>query len=177
MRVVYRRRELEAIARIGDDVLGVAAVEVIAGEACEVAQILFAAQTEFALSARVTEPRHAEPRAERHADTVALRDDFADDFVSWHERRSEKRQVAVHDVQVCATHAACMYAQEQLSGLWDRQRPQLRDELRAGPDASACIWIAGEPILQITPTGTAMFETLSVEVDGAVGRLHAESAR
>jgi hypothetical protein len=48
-----------------------------------------------------------------------------------YERRSEKRQIAVDDVQVGATHAASANAQEHLAGLYDGQRPQLLDELRA----------------------------------------------
>jgi hypothetical protein len=92
-------------------VLGVPAVEMISGEAGSIAEILFAAQTELALPACVAEPWDAEPRAERHADTVASSDDFADDLVARNERCAEKRQVAVDDMQIGAAYAARMDTQ------------------------------------------------------------------
>ena len=109
--IVDPRWKLETIARIRDDVFGVAAIEAVAGEPCVIAQVLLAAQAERALAARPAEPRHAESRAGRYADTVALRDNFTDDLVTRNERQSGKRQIAVHDMQIGPTHAARMHAQ------------------------------------------------------------------
>src|SRR5262245_32407237 len=111
--------------------LGVAAVQRVAGEARAVAKIFFAAKTEFAFPAGVAEPRHAESRAERHPDAVAWCDDFADDLMTGHERRAGKRQVAVDDVQIRAAHAAGANTEQQLSRLWGGPWPRLGDELRA----------------------------------------------
>jgi hypothetical protein len=84
--IVDLRRQLEAIAGVCDDVFRIAAIEVIAREARTVAEILLAAQAELALTARVAEPRHAEPGAERYAHSIALRDDFTDDLVARNQR-------------------------------------------------------------------------------------------
>ena len=68
----------EAEALVGDDPLGVAAVDVVAGEARAVAEVLAAARAEAALAARPAEPGHAEPAA-----VLGL----ADDLVAGHERQ------------------------------------------------------------------------------------------
>src|SRR5205085_4547202 len=74
VRVSLRDREAEA--RVGDRVLGVAAVEVVAGEARSVAEVLPAAQAVAALAARPAEPRDADAPAGRLVD--------ADDLVAGH---------------------------------------------------------------------------------------------
>ena len=101
------RREREAEALVGDDLLGVAAVEVVPGEACPVAEVLPPGRAVAAPAARPAEPRHAEPAA-----VVGL----AHDLVAGHERQPVRRQLAVDDVQVGSAHAAGMHAQEQLAG-------------------------------------------------------------
>jgi len=107
VRVPLRDREAEA--RVGDRVLGVAAVEVVAGEARSVAEVLPAAQAVAALAARPAEPRDADAPAGRLVD--------ADDLVAGHERQLRVGQLAVDDVQVGAADPAGADADEQLAGL------------------------------------------------------------
>ena len=111
----------EAEALVGDDPLGVAAVDVVAGEAGAVAEVLPAARAEAALAARPAEPGHAEPAA-----VLGL----ADDLVAGHERQLRTRELAVDDVQVGAADAAGADAEQQLPrrrlGPLELRRPQRR---------------------------------------------------
>ena len=111
----------EAEALVGDDPLGVAAVEVVAREARAVAEVLAAARAEAALAARPAEPRHAEPPA------VA---GLADDLVARHERQLRSRELAVDHVQVGAADAAGADAEKHLArgglGALELGRPQPR---------------------------------------------------
>src|SRR5207248_10114510 len=84
-------RQREAVALVGNRPLRVAAVEVVAGEAGAVAEVLAAARAVAALAARPAEPRHAEPAA-----VLGL----ADDLVAEDERQLRPRQLAVGDVAV-----------------------------------------------------------------------------
>ena len=104
----------EAEALVGDGVLGVAAVEVVAGEPGRVAEVLAAAAAVAARSVRPAEPRDAEP-------PPVLR--LGDDLVAGHERQLRTRQLAVDDVQVRTAYAAGTHAQHHLtgSGLRDRK--------------------------------------------------------
>ena len=103
-------------ARVGDRVLGVAAVQLVAGEARLRAEILVAATAEAALAARPAEPRHADPVALAHGVDVASRPlHRGDDLVSEDERELRQRQIAVDDVQIGATDAARPDAQQHLA--------------------------------------------------------------
>ena len=84
-----------------------AAVEVVAGEACARTEVLAAGPAEAAGAAGPTQPRDAHPRARREScDVRAERDDVADDLVAEDERELGIGQLAVGDVQVGAAYAA-----------------------------------------------------------------------
>src|SRR5262249_33963874 len=109
----------EAVALVGDGPFGVAAVEVVAGEASALAEVLAAAEAVAALAVRPAQPRHAEPAA-------VVRD--ADDLVARDERRLRPLELTVHDVEVGAADPARQDAQAHLPGrrLRDLQLAQLQ---------------------------------------------------
>ena len=122
-----RKRMDEAC--VGDRVLGVAAVQLVAGEARLRAEILVAATAEAAVAARPAEPRHADPVALAQGVDVGSRAlHRGDDLVPEDERELRRRQLAVDDVQVGAADAARPDPQQHLARRdgGDRQigRPQ-----------------------------------------------------
>ena len=96
--------EREAEALVGDGQLGVAAVELVAGEAGAVAEVLAAGAAEAAGAVGPAQPRHADALALRVA--LAVAGDAGDDLVAEHERQLRLGQLAVGDVQVGATDPA-----------------------------------------------------------------------
>src|SRR5205823_6081720 len=101
-----------AEALVGDRVLGVATVEVVAGEAGPVAEVLASAQAVAALAAGPAEPRDADPPAARLVDP--------DDLVPGDERELRVGKLAVHDVEVGAADPAGVDADEKLPGVGRR---------------------------------------------------------
>ena len=106
-------RNRHAVALVGDGELRVAAVQVVAGEARAVAEVLASAQAVPALVVGPAEPRDADPVARREA--LAAEDDASDDLVTDDERELRVRQLAVDDVQVRAADAAREDLDEHLS--------------------------------------------------------------
>jgi hypothetical protein len=106
-------RDRKAKALVRDNPFGVAAVEVEAGEARAVAEILAARATEQALAARPAELRHAEPAA-----VVRL----AHDLVARNERQLRTIELAVHDVQVGTADSAGPNAQQEVARPRARRR-------------------------------------------------------
>ncbi len=101
------RVDREAIALVGDRQLGIAAIDLVAGEAGMVAQILTAATAAIADAAGPAEPRHADPVAEREVVGIgAPLNDHADDLMARHQRQFRLRQLAVEDVQIGTAHRA-----------------------------------------------------------------------
>src|SRR5262249_54031691 len=116
--------------------VGVAAVDVPAGEARCDAEVLVAADAEAALAARAPEPRDADavPRRERD-DARAAALHAADDLVPGHDHGPLRRELALDDVQVGATDAARLDADEHLAG--GRLRDRAFDGLeRTGRDVA-----------------------------------------
>ena len=107
-------RDREAEALVGDRPFRVAAVEVVAGEARPLAEVLPPGAAVAALPARPAEPRHAEPAA-----VLGL----ADDLVAGNERQLRPGQLTVHDVQIRPADAAGAHPEEHLPrrGLGHRQ--------------------------------------------------------
>src|SRR6185436_5031638 len=108
---------------------GVAAVEVIAGEACPVAEVLAPASAVAALAAGPAEPGDADPLAGLEAlGPLPSPDHGADDLVPLHERQLRAVEVAVDDVQVGAADATGRDGDQNLagtdSGLGQLSRPQ-----------------------------------------------------
>ena len=80
--------QLEAVAGIHDGEVGVAAVAVIAGEACVGTQVLAAVPAVRALAAGVGEPRNADAIADHEAlDAVSDPCDQTDDLMAGDERK------------------------------------------------------------------------------------------
>ena len=116
------RRGLEILVTLGDgeaeplvrdDALGVAAVQVVSGEAGLVAQVLTAGAAVAAGAVRPPEPRHADARARHESLSATL--DRADDLVPDDERELRIGKLAVDDVQVGPADPADVHTDEHLS--------------------------------------------------------------
>ena len=103
----------EAEALVGDAQLREAAVEVVAGEAGPVAEVLLPALAVRADTARPAEPGDADSGTRREA-SGAL-EHLADDLVTGHEWQLRMRELAVEDVQVGTADAAREHPQERLA--------------------------------------------------------------
>uniref|UniRef100_A0A0U1PBP6 Uncharacterized protein n=1 Tax=Mizugakiibacter sediminis TaxID=1475481 RepID=A0A0U1PBP6_9GAMM len=127
--VAVLRGQGEAVARVGERVLGVAAVELIAGEARLLAQVLAAAAAVGANAAGPAQPRHADALAFAEAlDARAARHHRADDLVAGDQLRLRLRQLAVDHVQIGAADRAGVHADQQLLRTRLGPRPRLRDQ-------------------------------------------------
>ena len=121
LRVGVAVGQLEGVVGIRNRVFGIPAVHVIAGEARLAAKVLAPARAVLARTARVPEPRNADPIADvqmRHA--VADHVDEADDFMSGDDGHLDRRQIAIQDVKIGAAHAARKYTNQHLSRQRDR---------------------------------------------------------
>ena len=97
----------KGVARIGDNMIGIAAVAGVAGELSAVAEVLPPAQAIAAMPASPGEPRYADPSTNAVIeDAFAQRDDPPDDLMPWDDRMTDMRQLVVDDMQVRAAHAA-----------------------------------------------------------------------
>ena len=119
--------ERKAVAGVGDRVLGVAAVDLVAGEAGVRAQVLLARPAVAASAAGPAEPGHADPlaRAREPRRPRPRADDVADDLVAGNDRQLRLRQLAVDDVQVGAADGA--------RGDLDQHLPGARPPAAAAP--------------------------------------------
>ena len=123
-RVAVLLRQVEAVAPVGDDIVGIAAVDVTAGEMRRVAEILQARKAVAAVAAGPAEPGHADARADgKIAHPIAQGRHAADDLVARDDRITRLRQFAVGDVQVGAADAAGKDANQNLAGSGRRLRP------------------------------------------------------
>jgi hypothetical protein len=113
----------QAVALVCDDPVRVAAVEVVAGEARRLAEVLAAGEAEAARAVRPAEPRHSEA-------LPVLRP--ADDLVAQDEWKLRIRQLAVHDVEIGAADAAGRHAEPDLAGRRHRRRNLLQPQRLAG---------------------------------------------
>ena len=110
-------RDREDEAGIRQRVVRIAAVEGVAGESREVAEVLAAGAAIGAGAAGGAEPGNADAvadRERRHAGPDRL--DAADDLVTGHDRIAEIGKLAIHDVKVGAANAARRDAHQNLSG-------------------------------------------------------------
>ena len=109
-------RKRKAEPRVGDRVLGVAAVELVAGEACAVAQVLAPGPAKTAYPAAPPQPWHSHPLVRRESlDARAGRYHGADDLVAQHERQLRVRELAVGDMEIGAAHAARLHGEQDLA--------------------------------------------------------------
>ena len=105
--------ERRAVALVGHDQLGVAAVPVVAREAGAIAEVLAAARAVTACAVRPAEPGDADAVA--GDESLSPTDRAADDLVAWNERQLGLGELSVHDVQVGAAHAAGRDCHEDLA--------------------------------------------------------------
>ena len=107
----------KAVALVGDRVLGVAAVELIAGEAGALAQVLPARAAVAALAVGPPQPRDPDPLPGREAlGPLPRRLDRADDLMSDDQGQLRLAQVAVDHVEVGAADAAGVHRDQDLAG-------------------------------------------------------------
>ena len=119
--VVVRNSKTET--RIGRDVLGIAAVDRVAGEERAPAEILAARAAEIAFAASPSEPRNADAFAgPKTIDAVTEFFDVSDNFVSWNQRQLRIRQLTVDNVQIGAANRARRHAHEHFARAWMRNR-------------------------------------------------------
>src|SRR4051794_9541291 len=101
--VLKRGVDRETITLVGDSQLGIAAVDLVAGEVGVIAQVFLAAAAIRANAAGPAKPRHPDPVANRESvRPLPSPDNDADDLVPWNKRKFRMRQLAVHDVQIGA---------------------------------------------------------------------------
>jgi hypothetical protein len=123
----------KAVAGIRQRVVGVAAVDLVAGEAGFVAQVLAAAGAVAAVAAGPPQPGHADALAWREAaDALAQGRDAADDLVAGDHRQPRVGELAVDQVQIGAAHAAGLHPQQHLATAGARHRPALQAQRLAG---------------------------------------------
>src|SRR5207248_8189452 len=100
-------RDRKAVALVGDGQLGIAPIDLIAGEAGLIAEVLISAPAVFTSPASPAEPGHPDPVADLEAvDPGSGLGHRADDLVTGHQRQLRPRQLAVENVQIGATHGA-----------------------------------------------------------------------
>ena len=130
VRVSLRDREGEALVDCGQ--LGVAAVNVVAGEPCPQTEVLAAREAVAALTVRPTEPGDADavafPEAIR---AVSPRDHRSDHLVPRDERQLGTVELPVDDVEVGAAHPARVDADQHIAVTWHRLRDLGRLERRS----------------------------------------------
>ena len=107
MQVVIARGQRKTKAFVGDAKLGIAAVDVIAGEARVDAKVLETAAAESAGLVDVAKPGDADAVTSRKPlRALARRLDPTNDHMADHEREFGLGQFAVHDVEVGAANRA-----------------------------------------------------------------------
>ncbi len=108
--------EREAVARVGHGVFGVAALDLVAGEARRVAQVLALTRAEAAMAAGPPQPGYADALArDEVGDACSAADHPADDLVTGDHRQHRIGQLAVDEVEVGAAHAAGFHPQQDLA--------------------------------------------------------------
>ena len=115
--------QCETIAFVRERELGIAAVDLIAGESRAIAEIFPAAAAILALLTGPAQPRNTHASAAPQTFAIGTHGlDSADDFVTRNERQFRCRQLAINDMQIGPAHAASMDAQQNLVGAGIRQR-------------------------------------------------------
>ena len=117
LEVVVGLGDGKAEALVRDDLLGVAAVELIAGEARAVAQVLPPAQAVTTLAVGPAKPGDADALAGGEAGPAFGHS--PDDLVPGDERQLRVGQLAVDDVEIGSADAARVHGDQHLTGLRD----------------------------------------------------------
>ncbi len=102
---------------IGDGILGVAAIELIAGEAGLRAEVLASRRAILAMTAGAAEPGHAHAFAlALLVDTLPACCDRAHDLVARHHGQSRIGELAVDEVKIRSANAAGVNRDQHLAG-------------------------------------------------------------
>ena len=152
--VAILRRQGEAKALVRHRIFGIAAVDVVAGEARLGAEILAAPAAKGALAAGPAEPGHPDARAGRKR--RHLRPGFdhrADDLVARDQRQLGVRELAVEDVEIGTADPARVHANEHLVGPGPRHSTGgFKSQRLMGPmkhhGAHRCVLAVGLPKLE-----------------------------
>ena len=111
---------METVPRVGDGVLGVSTVPVVAGEDGGRTEVLAPAAAPGTDAACRPQPGHAHTRADGEMlHPRAALDDGADNFVTEHERQPGIGQFTVEDVEVGAAHAARAHLEAHI--IWSKR--------------------------------------------------------
>ena len=144
--IVVFRREREAKALVGDGQFGIAAIDLIAGEAGAIAQILVPAAAIAAFAAGPAEPRHADPVAGcEGVGAGAGRDHGADNFVARHQGQLGVGQFAVEHMKIGAAYRAGVHLDQHLMRGRLGVRQFRRSERPAGGGHQLCVHSALSP--------------------------------
>src|SRR5207247_3676880 len=119
----------KAIALVGDGQLAIAAVDLIAGKARAVAQILLTAAAIVTDPTGPAEPRHPDPLADCKAvRRLALLHHGADDLMPEYQRQLRVGKLAVDNMQIGSAHRAGAHRDQQLLRSRTRRRQLRGDE-------------------------------------------------
>src|SRR5689334_23071612 len=115
LRVAIAVGNRKHVARIRHRVLGIAAVDLIAGEERVIAEILRSLAAIGAGAVGVAEPWHAHALAYGEAlDVLSERLDMPHDLMPEHKRKFWVLKLAVEDMEIGAAHSACRHLDEDL---------------------------------------------------------------
>lgn len=110
--IAYDRK---TVSLVGKRVIGITAVDLIAGEARAISQILTAGPAKPAGPAAMAQPWDADALADcQSLDPLALGGDDADDFVAGNQRQTGRGQFAVEGMQISPADAACANPDQHL---------------------------------------------------------------
>ena len=132
VRIGVREGEAEALVR--DRELGEAAVDLVAGEARPVAQVLAAGEAERAYAAGPAEPRYAHAGA--HLEPIhprALPQDDPDNLVTQDQGELGVRELPIEHVKVRPADGARAHTEEDLIVAWFRRRELGEGQWSASP--------------------------------------------
>src|SRR2546428_7339950 len=113
MEIIERRRDWEAKISARESVSGIAAVNRVAGEGREVAEVFCIAEAIRASAVSPADPGDAHTCAMRKA---IPGDDLADDLMARDDSGIAGREFALDDVQVGAADAAGEHSQQKVAG-------------------------------------------------------------
>ena len=127
-------RQMEDVAMVGERVIGIAAVDMVAGEARRAAEVLAPRPAIVAFPAGPAQPRDADPLALGEAlDSFAQCRHDADRLVPRDDGIAHRRQIAVDHMQVGAADPAGMDPDQHLPRPRLRPRPLFQNKALAGP--------------------------------------------
>jgi hypothetical protein len=113
LHIIDARRKRNGEVRPDEDVLGIPAIDRIAGKSRRLAQVLHLVPTEPAIAIDSTHPAHADATCERKTLGCPV-DYFTHDLVSWYELRHQSWQISLYDMEVSSTDSARNYTQEHV---------------------------------------------------------------